>query len=142
MSNYGIIGWPLEKTYSPIIQNYLFNMNNLDSQYQPFKIENLTTESVDTLIADLNGFNITIPHKEKILNLDERVQLLDPDDMFEYYEDNNFQTFNAIIRVKPVCSERYLKYKLPSLFKIKDISDEDQEGQEEGSESSSEGDDS
>ena len=70
MSNYGIIGWPLEKTYSPIIQNYLFNMNNLDSKYQPFKIENLTTESVDTLIADLNGFNITIPHKEKILNLD------------------------------------------------------------------------
>ena len=65
MSNYGIIGWPLEKTYSPIIQNYLFNMNNLDSKYQPFKIENLTTESVDTLIADLNGFNITIPHKEK-----------------------------------------------------------------------------
>ena len=59
MSNYGIIGWPLEKTYSPIIQNYLFNMNNLDSKYQPFKIENLTTESVDTLIADLNGFNIT-----------------------------------------------------------------------------------
>ena len=40
----------LEKTYSPIIQNYLFNMNNLDSKYQPFKIENLTTESVDTLI--------------------------------------------------------------------------------------------
>lgn len=70
MGNYGIIGWPLEKTYSPIIQNYLFNMNNLDSKYQPFKIENLTTESVDTLIADLNGFNITIPHKEKILNLD------------------------------------------------------------------------
>ena len=62
MSNYGIIGWPLEKTYSPIIQNYLFNMNNLDSKYQPFKIENLTTESVDTLISDLNGFNITIPH--------------------------------------------------------------------------------
>jgi shikimate 5-dehydrogenase len=60
MSNYGIIGWPLEKTYSPIIQNYLFNMNNLDSKYQPFKIKNLTTESVDTLIADLNGFNITI----------------------------------------------------------------------------------
>ena len=70
MSNYGIIGWPLEKTYSPIIQNYLFNMNNLDSKYQSFKIENLTTESVDTLISDLNGFNITIPHKEKILNLD------------------------------------------------------------------------
>ena len=61
MSNYGIIGWPLEKTYSPIIQNYLFNMNNLDSKYQSFKIENLTTESVDTLISDLNGFNITIP---------------------------------------------------------------------------------
>ena len=70
MSNYGIIGWPLEKTYSPVIQNYLFNMNNLDSKYQPFKIENLTAESVDTLITDLDGFNITIPHKEKILNLD------------------------------------------------------------------------
>ena len=38
MSNYGIIGWPLEKTYSTIIQNYLFNINNLDSKYQQFKI--------------------------------------------------------------------------------------------------------
>ena len=45
-------------------------MNNLDSNYQPFKIENLTAESVDNLVTDLDGFNITIPHKEKILNLD------------------------------------------------------------------------
>lgn len=46
MSNYGIIGWPLEKTYSPIIQNYLFNMNNLDSKYQPFKIYNIFRKKI------------------------------------------------------------------------------------------------
>ena len=47
--------------------------------------------SVDTLIADLNGFNITIPHKEKILNLEikrETFSSIDEVDMWNliYYK--------------------------------------------------------
>ena len=100
-------------------------MDNLPDHVTIYMTEFLSGYDICVLSHVNRTFREFCSNYEKILKLDERVQLLDPEDMYEYYEDNNFKPFNAIIRVKPVCSERYLKYKLPSLFKIKDINDED-----------------
>lgn len=100
-------------------------MENLPDHVTIYMTEFLSGYDICVLSHVNRTFREFCSNYEKILKLDERVQLLDPEDMYDYYEDSNFKPFNAIIRVRPVCSERYLKYKLPSLFKINDISDKD-----------------
>ena len=39
MNNFGVLGWPLEKTYSPFIHKSLFNMTQLEGNYELLKIE-------------------------------------------------------------------------------------------------------
>ena len=41
MNNFGILGWPLEKTFSPFIHKYLLDMTENDGNYEEFKIKNI-----------------------------------------------------------------------------------------------------
>ena len=66
---FAVIGFPLKHTMSPFIHNRMFALNNVDGEYEailtpPEKL----TETVDYL-KSYDGFNITIPHKENLLNL-------------------------------------------------------------------------
>ena len=70
----GLIGHPIKHSYSPFIQNYAFELMNLDYVYLPFDIptENIKSAVNGILALELKGLNVTLPHKEKIIKfLDE-----------------------------------------------------------------------
>ena len=68
--HYAVIGHPIGHTMSPFIHKRLFDLAGIDADYTKFDIapENLAAEYENTL-KHLNGYNITIPHKQSIIPL-------------------------------------------------------------------------
>lgn len=64
---YGIIGYPVKHSKSPIFQNAAFSFYNLDAVYVPFEVRPGELEkAIDSLrVLNIKGINITIPHKEE-----------------------------------------------------------------------------
>lgn len=72
---YAVIGYPVAHSLSPQMQNAAFSTVGLGSPYQkvevpPDKLE----EFVDTARSKLLGFNITVPHKERIIPFLDEVE--------------------------------------------------------------------
>ncbi len=67
----GIIGNPVKHSLSPIMQNAAIKHLAVDYIYIPFSVksENLATALTVFLSIGVQGFNITIPHKQSILPL-------------------------------------------------------------------------
>ncbi|WP_202803901.1 shikimate dehydrogenase [Geminocystis herdmanii] len=67
----GIIGYPIEHSKSPLMQNAAIEVLNLDYVYVPFEVkkEDLETVFKGFQAINLRGFNVTIPHKENVLPL-------------------------------------------------------------------------
>jgi shikimate dehydrogenase len=68
----GVIGFPISHSLSPIIHNFYLKKYKINGTYEAFAIPNENfEESIKNLVdqQQLSGFNITIPHKEKIYNL-------------------------------------------------------------------------
>ena len=65
----GLIGHPIKHSYSPIIHNITIELKKLDYIYLPFDVPAASLKSaLKGMIAfDIKGFNVTIPHKENIL---------------------------------------------------------------------------
>lgn len=68
---YGIIGWPIEHSLSPNIQNGAFKYLDLDCVYVPFPVKpDLLEQSILGIKAlSIKGVNVTIPYKEKIIDM-------------------------------------------------------------------------
>jgi shikimate dehydrogenase len=68
---YGILGWPVEHTASPPMQNAAFAAAGVDAVYVPFAVAPQgLEEAVRGLRAlGVRGFNVTLPHKEAIVSL-------------------------------------------------------------------------
>ncbi|MGA7838557.1 MAG: shikimate dehydrogenase [Ignavibacteriaceae bacterium] len=66
-----LIGHPIKQSYSPFIHNAAFEFQKLDYLYLPFDItkSNLKSAVKGLMLLGIRGFNITIPHKENILDL-------------------------------------------------------------------------
>ncbi len=67
----GVIGDPIEHSLSPIMHNAAIAEMQIDFVYVPFRIQ---SHDLETAIAgfnaiDLQGFSITIPHKQAIMPL-------------------------------------------------------------------------
>jgi shikimate dehydrogenase len=65
--NFCLIGYPLVHSISPEIHRRLFNLSGIDAQYNLVEI---TPENFETnlhYLKTLDGFNVTIPHKQRIL---------------------------------------------------------------------------
>ena len=71
----GIFGYPIEHTLSPLMHNAAFNELKLDMCYIPFKVSPADLQDAVTSIRSLNmtGVNITVPHKENVIPLLDRV---------------------------------------------------------------------
>jgi shikimate dehydrogenase len=70
----GIFGYPIEHTLSPAMQNAAFEATELDYCYVPFLVHPEGLENAVKAIRSMNirGINITVPHKEKVMQfLDE-----------------------------------------------------------------------
>lgn len=68
MRTYGIIGYPLEHSFSQKYFTDKFNRDGLDCIYKVFAIKDIAQLSL--IIAadgDLKGLNVTIPHKQSVL---------------------------------------------------------------------------
>lgn len=66
----GLIGWPVEHSISPVMLNAAFDALDLNWRYDLYPI---SPDQFDQGIADLRamgirGFNITIPHKQTIID--------------------------------------------------------------------------
>ena len=67
----GLIGHPIKQSYSPFIHNAAFEIKKLDYIYLPFDVtkSNLKSAIKGMSILGVKGFNVTIPHKENILDM-------------------------------------------------------------------------
>lgn len=67
--NFAVIGSPIEHTLSPAIHYANFNSLNLDDTYKALHIRPEELNHIKDIIKqhDLSGFNVTIPHKETIM---------------------------------------------------------------------------
>ena len=68
--HYAVIGHPIGHTMSPFIHKRLFELSGIDADYGIIDIapENLATVYAEKL-KKLDGYNITIPHKQNIIPL-------------------------------------------------------------------------
>lgn len=71
----GVIGDPINHTRSPLIHNYWIKKNNINCFYIPLSVKNSDLEKKLNFIRELGfcGLNVTIPHKEKIINLADEI---------------------------------------------------------------------
>lgn len=70
-SIYGIIGFPLEHTFSPFMHNAAFQELDVKAVYQPFPLKE---EDLNDFFKNLHqksspifGLNVTVPYKEKVM---------------------------------------------------------------------------
>ena len=75
MNNYFVVGNPIVHSLSPVIHNHWFKKYHIEGHYEKKKLEeedlkNFTSEIRNN--KNINGANITVPFKKKIINfLDE-----------------------------------------------------------------------
>ncbi len=65
----GVIGHPIKHSYSPLMHNTAFVLDGLNYIYLPFDVHtsNLKAALKGMIAFGFVGFNVTIPHKEKII---------------------------------------------------------------------------
>ena len=73
---YGITGWPLAGTFSPELHNMGYNRHEMNSVYVPFPAENFDQAMNFAEAVDVQGFSVTVPHKEAVL---EKANFISPE---------------------------------------------------------------
>ena len=63
----GILGNPLKQSMSPMVHNYWIKLYNLDNYYCKFQLEKIDQIKTAIRALDLQGLNVTIPYKKKII---------------------------------------------------------------------------
>ena len=65
MTKYGIIGKPLEHSYSARYFTEKFLREGIDAEYRLYEVDDLS--HISTLMHELHGFNVTYPYKQTIM---------------------------------------------------------------------------
>jgi len=78
---YGIIGWPVKHSLSPVFQSDFLQQSSINAVYLPFAVApDLLEAAMDGLWAlGVEGFNVTVPHKESVFQMvsaDEAARLI------------------------------------------------------------------
>ena len=66
---YGIMGYPIGHSLSPLMHTLAFRHHGLDAVYVPFSVapDDLARAVAGAVALGMAGFNVTIPHKEAIM---------------------------------------------------------------------------
>ncbi|MCH5200843.1 MAG: shikimate dehydrogenase [Oscillospiraceae bacterium] len=67
--HYGLIGYPLGHSLSPQIHKRLFELDGIEAEYEMMEIPPENLRANFDRLKNLDGFNITIPHKINILGM-------------------------------------------------------------------------
>ena len=72
---YGIIGNPIKHSLSPLLHNYWFKKYNINANYSIIETEEKNLSSLINKIKDktINGINVTLPYKQKIINYTDKI---------------------------------------------------------------------
>ncbi|MDV6235870.1 shikimate dehydrogenase [Leptospira ellisii] len=71
--SFGIVGYPLSHSLSPLIHNSLYREKGIDAEYSVFESPQLDRKKLQELIsAGVEGISVTIPHKETAFSLADR----------------------------------------------------------------------
>ncbi len=72
---YAIIGNPITHSLSPTLHNYWFNKYNINAEYSLLDVKEKDLKNVIKKIRDkeLNGINVTLPYKQKIIPFIDRL---------------------------------------------------------------------
>lgn len=76
MKTYGLLGYPLGHSFSPLIHNHLFKLMNLDYKYELIECQNqlmLKNKIKELKNGKYAGFNVTIPYKKEVMKYLDRV---------------------------------------------------------------------
>ena len=71
---YGIIGCPVEHSFSPLMQNAAFDALKIDARYLAFSVkpEQISQAISGIRALNIHGVNVTVPHKSSVIScLDE-----------------------------------------------------------------------
>lgn len=70
IKKYGLIGYPVKHSFSPAMHNAAFKALGIDAHYELFEIKPQDLNAfLNSLIREnIHGLNVTIPHKEKVLD--------------------------------------------------------------------------
>lgn len=71
----GLLGFPIKQSYSPFIHNVAAELTGTKLLYLPFEVHSTNLkDAVKGMIAlGLRGFNVTVPHKVKVLEYVNKV---------------------------------------------------------------------
>lgn len=71
MKRAGVIGHPITHSKSPIIHSYWLEQYRIEGEYKTYDIvgENLRDEILKLRDAGLSGFNVTLPHKQAMIDI-------------------------------------------------------------------------
>jgi len=72
---YGIIGYPLGHTLSPLMHNTAFMETGIDAVYLAFPMKNIINLKYSMRQFGVHGLSVTIPHK---INIKRSVEKIDP----------------------------------------------------------------
>ena len=77
MKKIGLLGESIQHSISPVLHAAAFNSLNLDHEYVVWDIDNNSLQSFIDEIQQksIDGFNITIPHKQSIM---QYLDIIDP----------------------------------------------------------------
>ena len=66
MRHYGIIGYPLQHSFSARYFSQKFAREGIDAEYSLYPMEDLKSQ-IEELLNRLDGFNVTMPYKQAII---------------------------------------------------------------------------
>ncbi|MFH1230672.1 MAG: shikimate dehydrogenase [Planctomycetota bacterium] len=73
---FGLLGYPINHSFSPLLFNHLFNIRRLNAVYLPFAVTPQHFTKDFSLINDFlkpNGYSVTSPYKISVLKLLDKV---------------------------------------------------------------------
>ncbi len=74
---FGLIGYPLEHSFSPLYFREKFKRMGIDARYRPFELRFIQDfPNLLTGFPTLEGLNVTIPHKTAIINFLDEVDIV------------------------------------------------------------------
>ncbi|MFN3975527.1 MAG: shikimate dehydrogenase [Aquificaceae bacterium] len=74
---YGVVGYPVQHSLSPVFQNKAFEYHSINALYVPFEVrpEEFEIAFKGLKALGVKGVNITLPHKERALELADFVDV-------------------------------------------------------------------